>query len=75
MAPSTWPRGRAAVAFALFAALAIFSAPLASVAVAQSQPAPRLDPLRISPESGAAGTNVTITGTCSVRTWRSTCSG
>jgi hypothetical protein len=63
MAPSTWPRGRAAVAFALFAALAILSAPLASVAVAQSQPAPRLDPLRIAPESGPAGTNITITGT------------
>jgi hypothetical protein len=63
MAPSTWPRGRAALAFVLFFALAILSATLPSVAVAQSQPAPRLDPLRISPESGAAGTNVTITGT------------
>jgi hypothetical protein len=63
MGPSNWLRGRAAVAFALFATLAIVSAPLASVAVAQSQqPTPRLDALHISPESGPAGTTVTISG-------------
>ncbi|HEY1295277.1 MAG TPA: hypothetical protein VGJ60_19535 [Chloroflexota bacterium] len=54
---------RPVLAFALLTSLTILSAPLAPVAGAQSQPAPRLDPLRVSPESGPAGTNVTISGT------------
>ncbi|MBV9577457.1 MAG: hypothetical protein JO057_02585 [Chloroflexi bacterium] len=62
MLRSSRPRVRGAVVFALLAALATLSAPLASVAAAQSQPAPRLDNLHISPESGPAGTSVTIAG-------------
>jgi hypothetical protein len=62
MARSTWPRGRAAAAFALFALVALLAAPLAPVAVAQSQPTQRLDALHISPESGPAGTSITISG-------------
>jgi hypothetical protein len=50
------------VAFALLGACAIFSTPLAQVAAAQSQPAPRLAALQISPESGPAGTKVAIAG-------------
>jgi hypothetical protein len=51
MARSTWPRGPAAVAFALLGVLAILAAPLAPVAAAQSQPIPqKLDALHVSPE-------------------------
>ncbi len=62
MARSTWPRGRTAAVFALLALAAILAAPLAPVAAAQSQPTQRLDALHIAPESGPAGTSITISG-------------
>jgi hypothetical protein len=68
MARSTWPRGRAAAAFAVLALAALLGAPLAPVAVAQSQPAQRLDALHISPESGPVGTPITISGSAQPNT-------
>jgi len=72
MARSTWPRGRIAAVFALVALVAILAAPLAPVAAAQSQPqsqpAQRLATLHVSPESGPAGTAITISGSAQPNT-------
>ena len=63
MARLQLPTRRLVASLAVLASLAIVSAPLANVSFAQAQPTPRLEPLRIRPETGPVRSPITISGT------------